>query len=561
MSFTITNQKPGVLDPMHTLPLKGDYDPVPAIRRIMVDPLFDPLGQHPVTIVDQKGTPLDEDGALQLVLDTGGESVDMAAEDVVKDLYQQALVHYDKQNPRLVNRCFVVQAAGMNKMPTPTPRTIYSTATDVLPAAKALLAGRARDDGEFFASLSYVFDPETLGFWFQSAAAFDDFKVWLDAEVQHLSAVFPPRTNNLMAQFLASDLKGLTESLVLRSDDNSDNEEFSFARVLVHMLMKYHGLQGGNAPAPPEMGVMPFSMGELFLPRTVVLVNVEVHARSTRKKIENEWKLIDISLRSPVRVLSSKKLSKLTALPRMRARSAAQAANAASNKQAPTGRSAQVRFRKQPPNRIAIFAGVTRALKRMKEVNRSHNVFKKTRSTFIKPNRRDPDDYNKPGKIVSTHFLPDLHLFLDCSGSISEDNYQQSVVMLINMAKKLNVNLYFSSFSHVLSQETLIKVRGRSTKRIWQDFCRIPKVDGGTEFEQIWHYINAGRVRKERLSLVITDFGWTPPTRTVEHPKNLYYAPVANMDWNAIIHMAKGFTKGMDHIEPAIAQRLIGITL
>ena len=74
-----------------------------------------------------------------------------------------------------------------------------------------------------------------------------------------------------------------------------------------------------------------------------------------------------------------------------------------------------------------------------------------------KANRRDPDDYNKPGRITSVEYMPDLHVYVDTSGSISEANYQEAVLLLIRIAKKLNVNLYFNSFSHILSQQTLLK--------------------------------------------------------------------------------------------------------
>lgn len=555
MALTVTGQKPVALDPVHTIAINGDYDPVKAIKKSIVAPLFKPMTKKTkVSIVDQGGASLSKGDVLNLMLGAVGTTVNVAAEDDLKSLFQQALINFDQTTPLLVNEMFAVQAAHANRLPHPGPRTIYTAAHDVIPAAKAFIGGQSKDDGEFFASLAYTYSPEALGFWFRTATDFDDFKVWLSQQTASLSSVLPGDTLNLLQRFSQSNLKNLVEGYVLRADDSDQNDEYSFARVIVNMLMQYQQQQ-----TQPVTGTLPFVVSELFVPRTIILVNVEAHARATPKRVDTEWKLINTSLSMPVKVISNKALSKLTALPRAAAKAAALAANAQTNKGAPSGRSAKITFRAQAPSKVEIETGLLRVLKRMKEVNRSQNVLKKTKSSFSKANRRDPMDFNKPGKATSTHYLPDLHVYIDTSGSISEANYQDAVLMMIRVAKKLNVDLYFNSFSHVMSQEMLLRTKDKSVARIWDEFRRLPKVNGGTDFKQIWDYINISPTRKQRLSLVVTDFGWTASTQRTEHPKNLYYAPCSSYDWNSILYMVEGFTKSMRHIEPAIAQRLIGL--
>lgn len=562
MALTITNQKPAQFSPVHKLPVSGDYDPVAGITATIVEPLYTPLNQnHQVVISDAKGHTLDKDETTQHILSCLGDTVDAKAETLVKDLIAQASIYYDAKSPLLVNEMFAVQAGVQYKMPAPTPTIIYGAQGDVIPAAKKLLSGQVGDAGEFFASIAYAFHPETLGFWFQSSAAFDDFKTWLANSTATLSAVLPADTTNLLNQFSKISLKGLTESLLLRKDDSDENDEYSFARVIVHMLMDYvqqKETAAAQTQSTSETGAMPFLLSELFSPRTLVIVNVEAHARASGNKVANEWKMINTSIASPVKIISNKYISKLTALPRAAAK--AQAAVSSMQKgQNQNGRSAQVKFRKQSPSKIDLVKDLTRALKRMGQVNRSQNIFRKSKSTFVKANRRDPDDWNKPGKIVSTHYMPDIHVYVDTSGSISEENYQQSVIMLISMAKKLNVDLYFNSFSHMLSQEVLLRTANKSVAQIWHEFRKIPKVSGGTEYKQIWDYINMSPARRRRLSLVITDFEWNPPTTREEHPKNLYYAPCSSMDWAMITHWAQNYVNRMRHIEPAIAQRMLGL--
>jgi hypothetical protein len=559
VALTLTGQKPAVLTPVHTLPINGAYDPLPAIKKTIVEPLFEPLTPgRAVSIVDAKGQTQDEDAVLNTLMSTVGDVVNGPAEDDMKSLLQQGLVHYDQKSNLLVNELFVVQAGLANRLPNPGPKVLYSSMHDVIPSAKNFLGGHAADDSHFFASVAYTYSPEALGFWFKTGADFDDFKVWLTQQTAALSSVLPGATTALLTKFAASNLQGLTEGYVLRKDDNDAMGDYSFARVIVHMLMQYVQQQPG-AGISPAMGVMPFVVSELYLPRTIVFVNVEAHARATPKKVDNEWRLINASIASPVKVVSNKALSKLTALPRAMAKAAARAAQSGALKNAPGNRSAKISFKKQEPTKIDIVKDLLRVLKRMKEVRRSTNILKKTTTSYARANRRDPMDFNRPGKTTSTRYLPDLHVYIDTSGSISEANYQQAVIMLIALAKKMNVDLYFNSFSHIMSQEVLLRTKDKSVAQIWAKFRQLPKVTGGTEYKQIWDYINASPERKRRLSLVVTDFEWWPSTQRDSHPANLYYAPCSSMNWDMITQNAQAFAKSMRHIEPAIAQRLIGL--
>lgn len=565
MTITVTNQKPAVLDAVHTISCTGDYDPMPAINRVLVDPLLEPLNPGTAaSIADDSGNDITGEVA-DIIMRCLGDAMDPAAEKRAKELLGQTMLSYDPSTPVPVGELFAVQAGQQNKWPAPSARVLYTAQNDIIPAAKGLLAGSV-DPSAFFASIAYAYHPNTLGFWFQSSTAFDSFKVWLSQQTQTMAGatVMPPNTLRLLNDFASLSLKGLTESLLLRKDDSEGNEEFSFARLVVRMLMTYLEQQrkqasAGHIAAPAEVGVMPFTLGELFCPRSLVLVNVEAHARASGAKVTGEWDLINQSLASPVRVVSNAALSKLTSLPRAAARAAAMGAKQQPGQ--PGSRSAQVMFRKQPPSKLDLFDDITRVLCRMGKVNKSQNVYRATKTTFLKASRRDPDDFNKPGRITSVQYAPDLHIYIDCSGSISEENYQEAVLMLIRIAKKLNVNLYFNSFSHILSQERLLRVENKSTRQIWNEFRKVPKVTGGTEFKQVWDYINASPKRKRQLSLMITDFEWAPPSTRELHPPNLYYAPCSAIDWTYMVGLAERYAEAMKHVDPSIRQKLLGMVI
>ncbi|MFB7917057.1 hypothetical protein [Streptomyces sp. NPDC056061] len=561
MTITVTNQKPAVLDALHTIPCTGDYDPMPALQQTLIDPLLEPLNPNaPATLTDGSGHDLTGD-IPDLIRRCLGSTMDTGAEKTVKELLGQALVHFNPNTTLPVGELFAAQAGSKHNLPAPSPNVLYHASNAVIPAAKELLAG-VGEPSQFFVALAYAYHPNTLGFWFQSSAAFDGFKTWLSQQTQTMAPALAPESVRLLNDFTNLSLKGLTESLLLRKDDADGNDEFSFARLLIHMLMSYAGQQAGQAAAngtAVDAGILPFTVGELFCPRSVVLVNAEAHARAAAPKVTGEWNLINQSLASPVKVISNASLSRLTSLPRAAAKAAAMVGSKLSGQ--PGARSAQVKFRKQPPSKLDLFKDITRVLHRMGRVNRSQNIFRTTRTTFLKANRRNPDDFNKPGRINSVQYMPDLHVYIDTSGSISEENYQEAVLMLIRIAKKLNVNLYFNSFSHLLSQETLLKVENKSMRQIWKEFRRVPKVAGGTEFKLVWDYINASPARRRQMSLMITDFEWPVPSTREEHPPNLYYAPCSAMDWQHVIQSAEEYANAMQHIDPSIRQKLLGMVV
>lgn len=302
---------------------------------------------------------------------------------------------------------------------------------------------------------------------------------------------------------------------------------------------------------------MPFVLGELYCPRTLVFVNVERHSRATTRQVADEWSIINKSLSMNIKVVDAGKLSKLTGTVRALKKISSGAVTAAAQQSGAVSRAARAKFRKTAPTQMDIARLIKRVISKMANVAKSENSYKSVKMTYARPNRRDPDNFNLQGKMVSTKYKPDIHVYLDTSGSISERNYQDAIKALIAMARKMNVNLYFNSFSDSLSQCSHLHTKDKSVKAVYAEFQRIPKVSGGTNYEQIWHYINASKKRKRELSLIMTDFEWTAPNRFVQHPKNLYYMPISHTDWNSLTYWAEAFCKSMQHIDPDCRKKLL----
>lgn len=551
--MNVSNQKPAIISPVYNTKVTGPFDPMEAIKQTIAAPLMTPLSPNaPVVIRANNGRNIDQDEIVRSFVDCCGDTMNATMESWCKSLLGKTLVYFDPNTNLMVQETFAIQSAAKANLPAPTPTVVYTPAVDVIPVSKEFLAGQC-DYDKFFGTLAFYARPNTLGFYFASEASFDGFKAWLKTQHANVSGLTPAQTNQLFADFDANiGLKGLTESLILRNNDGENNDEYSFARMLVAYLMTYTA-QVSSA----EFGVLPFMLGELYCPRTVVFVNVEAHSHATAKQVADEWNIINNSLKQKINMISNNKLNRLTATARQLQKIQSAAANAATNAGAQAGRSMNFKFGRKLPDTVDIISMLKKIMGKMAVVAKSENSYKSVKMSFARPNRRDPDDFNKQGKVVSTQYRPDIHLYLDTSGSISEENYESAVKACIKIARTLDVNLYFNSFSHCMSQCTKLSLKGKSAKQVYAAFQKVPKVDGGTDYAQIWHYINKSKKRKRELSLLITDFEFTAPNQFIEHPKNLYYLPCSRCDWKSITYYAENFAKSMVHNDPTIRKHIL----
>lgn len=552
--MNIVNQKPVVLAPEYTDQIKKDLDVKDLLKQAVVNPLFTPLIPNQPVTMTANGTSYDADSIADLMSRCCGDVLDVMAEQSVKTILGQTMVNYNPNTNLGVIEMFPVQSGTAAKLPEPDGSSvIYTPATDVIPMARQFLAGTGSYDS-FFASLAYYARPETLGFYFVNELAFDSFIQWFTQQMSMLSTVLTPDVNKLASDFMQLKLPGLTESLILRNTDGESDEPLSFARLIINLLMQYTNVAG-----PAEYGILPFNLRELVYPHTIVFVNVERHSRATAKQVSDEWKIINNALQNKNRpkMISNNSLRRLTAVQRSLQRIASMAANAATNQGAMAARAANFRFSKNRPTIVDTTRTIRKILSKMTVQGMTMNVYKSSKPSFAKPNRRDPDDYNKQGKVVSTKYQPDIHLYIDTSGSISERDYEDAVKACIAMAKKLNINMYFNSFSHVMSQTTRLHLEGKSKAAIYKEFQKVPKVNGGTDYEQIWNFINRSKKRVRELSIIISDFQWTARSAYVRHPKNLYYIPCSTLSWDAIVRDADSFCKSAVHNDPGIRARIL----
>ena len=550
MAIRVRNQKPNTLNPVYIPSFKGDFD----LKQYMSD-VFQPTLRLPMVPtspveIEDNGNSMTDDNIFDLMLRCCTGTVDVTAEDECRSLFSQVLQYYNPKTKLLLKDAFAISCGAETGLDEPDPVTIYTPATDVIPAASGFLAGTT-SYSEFFATMSYYCRLEAFGVYFVNDTEFTNFKTWFQQQVNIFQSQLSPKCLGLISDFMSLNLSGLTESFRIRHNETENLDEYCFARVLVTELMLYFS----NTSLA---GLMPFDFENLFCPKNIVIMNVERFAHSSPAAIANEIKDIrqSIDITKNVTMISNNKLQQLAPVARQLRKTQSMAIAAAMNN-SPASRASRTAFKSRIMTNKEYLVNITKILNKMKTEKMTQNIYKQVKPSFAKPNRRNPDDYNLQGKIISTKYRPDIHLYLDTSGSISEENYEASVKLAIQLAKKLNVNLYFNTFSHVMSQTTLLKCAGKSLPQIYAEFQKTPKVTGGTNFEQIWRFINGNKKREAELSIMITDFEWHASSSFIKHPKNLYYMPCANMNWKYICGAAESFVKSCEHNDPNIRAHIL----
>lgn len=145
---------------------------------------------------------------------------------------------------------------------------------------------------------------------------------------------------------------------------------------------------------------------------------------------------------------------------------------------------------------------------------KSSNQTTTRQKSFMKPNRRHPNNPNIAGRITKTAYKRDIHIYMDTSGSINSDEYQSGLSIIVEAAKRLNVDIYFSSFSDRVSAPFKLTTKNKSRSQIQQLLQKIPKVTGGTNFENVYLDIlkTTNDLRKQHLNapinIILTDFDY-----------------------------------------------------
>lgn len=558
--WNITNHKPSQLEPT-VVPAFVNQNPqsdeiFETFQNDVFMQLDQPLrpGLDPQYVFD--GQPEDKDSisetfVTELFLDEGESERSVK----LRDFLAQTLLHY-QPNFETIDASLMVQNATAENLPLPIVQgarsIVYTVATDVIPVAKQYLAGQVSFN-YWATSFGFTFRVPALVVSMDTPDVYKEFQQYVQTTVAPFQSQLPIDTSMALQEFYKTTLDDLAEGFRIRSTVDDNNQDYSFARILHTCVMQFVAQNG-------QAGIIPTSLKEIIHPTTIMFLNVEKHAHSNNRDINKTWNsAMNMSKAKLIGLNKIKKLSEEEQLDAMRQRSNVRRSALMNKAKDPASRKKRAKpFGKQLKTSKQLTKEIVRILSKMKKVRMSNNVIKTRKTTFNKPNRRDPDNYDKPGIIYSHQYVPDIHVYLDTSGSISERNYKEACMAIIQLAQTLKTKLYLNSFSHVLSQPALVDIGNCSKETAWKRLQNIPKVSGGTDFDLVWDYIYQSPQRKQELAIMITDFEYTPSNSyTRPLPQNLFYVPCGGFDIDKLRRNATYFVNSTRRLDANLRHKII----
>lgn len=475
--------------------------------------------------------------------------IDPQLDQDLRDIYN-ALTPYQFTQQNTIDDILGLEALFIAQLPAPSTNkqqlVNYTVQDDLIPATQSLLNNWSNSNKTNMLASFYgyaktrVFE-NTL---FVAIKSVDDWLKYTDL-VSVEAANSRVLENNQKAQQLK--MLNFTQEptqTVLVSENPSVQ---SFEHVLLSAL---HQAQQSLNIVP-----LPINAKAQIIPSTIVFINMELFAQSSVVSITNTMNRIskvsklNVSLKQ---IKSSRLRTAKTITPQH-----AQSTN--SSRTMSIQRRKEQRLRKRPLSRQQQLKRIVNIVNKRLSNKTSMNTYKTHTKTFMRANRRDPFNLNIMGNTTKISYRPDIHIILDTSGSISEENLKSSVINLITVAKRLNVDVYVSFFSTTITKPARLRVKNRTVQQIYKDYLALPKVGGGTDFNQFWTQINvvdqicAKSGKSYRLSFVVTDFCDSIPrnrifTKEEAAVKNTYYIPIttspAEYKQN-IVYYAKHFMRGM----------------
>lgn len=581
MSIRIRNQRPATIydayNMLHVINPTISADEfreklTADLRNRFVTPMYTPLNtNNSVTIEDVAYNPAKEinedtlESAIQYLWTT--DVIDVTTESQVNEIYRQG-VQNTTQNDWYFDRQLGIEALVKQGLPIPSQSGAnfvqYTAALDVIPSAKNFLAHTTEDDATgWFANIvgyTHSMPNNYLLITAQTSDVFDELKDNFKNYVQAWTAnhTISHDTQRLITDFDKISIDNeLTTGLFLPNGGGAspqEQEPLSFTRMLMYTIGEY------EKSNPGLLTNQPMDTRQLYMPENIVFLNLEAYAHAKASEVNNSWSDLEKALnaKKSLNFISNKRLMTTQAI--NRGSQPPNKSSSASSKHMELTRAKLTPFSGKPIPAKSMLDIMKRIIESQITNQKTENTFKKVTKTYMRPNRRDPMNHDLQGKLTQMKYRPDIHIYIDTSGSISETQYRDGVSNLIALAKMINTNIYITSFSHYVSQTTLLRTKSKTVGDIYKQFLRVPKVQGGTDFEQVWLKIdklqefNERNGKSHQLNFIITDFGYSLSrghrwNQNQASLKNTFYVPISadQHTWNDIVRWVTDFEKEMRH--------------
>lgn len=531
------------------------------IEQKIVAPLFQPQNINApvqISMIDelQQSFEMDADSVMDLILSSlFNPFIEPELDDDLKQLFQ-ASMEYTEVNNYPFTKQFIIQSYVKSQLPAPAPNVVYTAGMDVIPTAKELMTDwhNEKKQNSFISSyggliLNYPLASKARIVFCRTHKEYEaiqnEILLYTKAHQNHIDS-----NNQINLNAVANINMGIgdlsTSWIMPNVESGMEYIPYSFNRIVENIITKMQKTHDIISPI--------YDIRTMRLPQLMVFINVEEYATVKDTVLMKDLNKIHRSVKTlnHLNVISIKNLSTLSEVDEKSENSYG------SSKVAEVRRVAVRKLRGKGYTSTEQLVLMVKAIKARKTNYASENSYKAVKRTYMRPNRRNPDDFNLKGTIKTIKYRPDLHVYLDTSGSIGESMYKSAITNLIALAKTMKVNIYFNSFSHVISETTLLKTAHKTASEIYKEFQSISKVSGGTDFENVWNAIdnqsefNKCNNKAEHINFIISDmqdcvrqtYQFNANAASVT---NTYYVPihVSAIKYDAVVKAATTLMKSM----------------
>lgn len=419
------------------------------------------------------------------------------------------------------------------KLPEASDEIIYTIPCDIVEPVSNYLNDKIQAE-QCITSISAYLNITAPIVMFKNRRSFHEFQEYIDRRIMMMP--LKPETRRLLRQFTGLKADSGFKCVKLRSTQYARLAENTFARILMNLLEEYSA--DSMTIARDECVMVGASLRSRIVPLAIVFAvaeNITIEDSETLNSDITEIKgFLDwldepkgdapISINNnaeaedqPFDMLETNESEKQK---EERIKSAIN--NITSNQ---PGSSRGDPTRRIDPNSVK--ALTKRLKKKIKQLiqstsARTMNGQKTVIKTYMRESRRDPMNIDLKGQYYKTTYTKDLHLYIDVSGSINLSMIEFALNAAADIATELKLNLFVTPFDSKLYEKQTIVIPGSviSKRSALKKLKRLPISGGGTEFDNIYKFIESSKKRKNEISIMITDYCNCP---RLPSPKTLYY--------------------------------------
>lgn len=419
------------------------------------------------------------------------------------------------------------------KLPEASDEIIYTIPCDIVEPVSNYLNDKIQAE-QCITSISAYLNITAPIVMFKNRRSFHEFQEYIDRRIMMMP--LKPETRRLLRQFTGLKADSGFKCVKLRSTQYARLAENTFARILMNLLEEYSA--DSMTIARDECVMVGASLRSRIVPLAIVFAvaeNITIEDSETLNSDITEIKgfldwLDEPKGDAPISINNNAEaedqpfdMLETNESEKQKEERIKSAINNITSNQPGSGRGDPTR-RVDPNSVKALTKRLKKKIKQLIQSTsaRTMNGRKTVIKTYMRESRRDPMNIDLKGQYYKTTYTKDLHLYIDVSGSINLSMIEFALNAAADIATELKLNLFVTPFDSELYEKQTIVIPGSviSKRSALKKLKRLPISGGGTEFDNVYKFIESSKKRKNEISIMITDYCDCP---RLPSPKTLYY--------------------------------------